>query len=178
LRDLVSLSPLILRSRRKAASRRGGRGRGPREAREGEGAGAHRREASPSPPIAAHWAPPLPPLRDAALRRLLRIRGEREKRTFNAIRRCIGAALLLALGGCGSVEPFDSLPRLPGKVLLTESDRVGVCYNGFFTTPDRVRAIAVESCGPGMTPVLLGQDMRFACPMMTPIRATFQCTPD
>ena len=88
------------------------------------------------------------------------------------------ALALLALAGCSAVEPFDTTPRLPPKVQVTETDRVAVCYNRFFTSPDRVRAIALDSCGPGMTPVLLGQDMRMACPVMTPIRATFQCTPE
>jgi hypothetical protein len=93
--------------------------------------------------------------------------------------RTLSALIVLALVGCGSVfEPYDAIPRPLPRGASEAGDRVGVCYNAAFTTAERVREIAVESCGPGATPTLLGQDMRLGCPVLTPVRATFFCTPN
>jgi hypothetical protein len=47
-----------------------------------------------------------------------------------------------------------------------------------FATPDAVRHIAEEACGTGSEPRPVEQDMRLSCPLLTPIRATFVCTPE
>jgi hypothetical protein len=91
-------------------------------------------------------------------------------------------ALLVAaslLAGCAATfEPFDTAGRLPPRGVSEEGDRIGVCYNAMFTTPERIREIATETCGPGSTPNYLGQDMRLGCPVLVPVRATFICTPE
>jgi hypothetical protein len=46
-----------------------------------------------------------------------------------------------------------------------------------FTTPDAVRAVAEEACTGIGAPQLVEQDMRLACPLLTPTRATFACLP-
>jgi hypothetical protein len=95
------------------------------------------------------------------------------------------AALALALltttllsTSCGSlVEPFQGVPRVPRGV-DDPGDRVAVCYNKMFSTPAQVRAVAVDACGPDTSPQFLEQDTRLSCPLMTPVRATYQCVPD
>jgi hypothetical protein len=87
----------------------------------------------------------------------------------------LGLAMLAA--GCGAnVVPFETLPQ-PNTTVPAAADTVyvGVCYNSLFTTPADVRAVAVNACGLEGTPYLVGQDMRLACPLLTPVRATFAC---
>jgi hypothetical protein len=92
-------------------------------------------------------------------------------------RTILTVALLLA--GCSSlVEPFDTAGRAAPRGVAEEGERVGVCYNALFAKPERIREIAAETCGPGATPNLVGQDMRLGCPVLTPVRATFVCTPE
>jgi hypothetical protein len=47
-----------------------------------------------------------------------------------------------------------------------------------FATPAQVHAVAVDACGPDATPQLIDQDQRLACPVLTPVRATYQCLPN
>jgi hypothetical protein len=88
---------------------------------------------------------------------------------------------MLALAGattaCGSlVEPFEAVPPLsPPPGIAADSQRVAVCYNKMFTTPEQVRAVAADACGPSTEPQLIGQDMKLYCPVLTPIRAHFVC---
>ena len=53
---------------------------------------------------------------------------------------------------------------------------VSVCYNKLRSTPQQVVAIAAQECGSGPAPLLIQQrlDIR-ACPLLTPVRATFTC---
>jgi len=90
------------------------------------------------------------------------------------------AALLAALlSGCGAeLQPFESVPRLPGRDPALAADRVGICYNALFTTPEAVLKTATSSCGPGQVATLEKQDIRFACPFLLPVRATFNCSGD
>lgn len=92
--------------------------------------------------------------------------------------RLLASVLALLLAGCNLVQPYDTVGRTVPNDVIEEGDRVGVCYNAVFTTPARIREIAAETCGPGTTPNLIGQDMRLACPVLTPVRATFVCTPE
>ena len=95
-------------------------------------------------------------------------------------RRILCAATLLALlSGCGSTfQPYESVPRIPGFDPTAADNRVGICYNALFTTPEKVLESAGEACGPGQTASLEKQDLRFACPLLLPIRATFYCRQD
>lgn len=97
------------------------------------------------------------------------------------MRRAGRCLTLLALAGlasaCGSlVDPFEGVPPTtapPG--IPGDSQRVAVCYNSMFSTPEQVRAIAAEACGPNTEPQLIGQDMKLYCPVLTPVRAHFVC---
>jgi hypothetical protein len=105
-------------------------------------------------------------------------RRQRRRRTPAALRRAGLLALVMLTASCGSlVEPFQGVPRLPeGSADI--GDRIGVCYNKIFSTPEQVRVVAAEACGPDTTPQLLEQDLRLSCPLLTPARATFQCLPE
>jgi hypothetical protein len=92
--------------------------------------------------------------------------------------RALAVFLALLLPGCSLVQPFDTAGRPVPNDVSEEGERVGVCYNAVFTKPERIREIAAETCGPGTTPNLVNQDMRLACPVLTPVRATFVCTPE
>jgi hypothetical protein len=85
--------------------------------------------------------------------------------------------LALLLAGCSQAAPYEWSPlearKGPGETL----PRVGVCYNAMFTTPEDVRAVAEEACTGIGSPHLVEQDMRLACPVLTPVRATFACIP-
>jgi hypothetical protein len=92
--------------------------------------------------------------------------------------RCLLLALSLLLGSCGDlVAPFEGLPRLPEPGTTEAGPRVAVCYNALFSTPDAVRRVAEEACGSDTIPQPVGQDMRLNCPLFTPVRANFVCTP-
>jgi hypothetical protein len=91
------------------------------------------------------------------------------------------ASILLALlaSGCGTsfVAPFEGIPESPiGANSI--GDRVAVCYNKMFSTPQQVLDIAVKACAPKTEPQLIDQDMRLSCPLMTPVRASFRCVPE
>jgi hypothetical protein len=83
--------------------------------------------------------------------------------------------LTLLLAGCSQATPFEWTPRAATKGPGESLPRVGVCYNAMFTTPDEVRAVAEEACTGIGKPQLVEQDMRLACPVLTPVRATFAC---
>jgi hypothetical protein len=93
-------------------------------------------------------------------------------------RALLALVLVLPTASCGSLTaPFEGVPRLPTKS-NDPGDRVAVCYNKLFATPEQVRAVAIDACGPDATPQFLEQDERLACPLLTPVRATYQCLPD
>ncbi len=80
---------------------------------------------------------------------------------------------------CGSlVAPYESVPREPEPGTIEAGPRIGVCYNAMFTTPQEVRRVAQEACGSSATPQPVEQDMRLSCPLLTPVRASFVCTPE
>src|SRR5579859_5317905 len=89
-------------------------------------------------------------------------------------------ALAALLAGCGSMtEPFEGVPSLePPPGVSADGDRVAVCYNKLFTTPEQVRAVALQACGRDSEPQLISQDIKLDCPVMTPVRAQFLCTPE
>jgi hypothetical protein len=86
-------------------------------------------------------------------------------------------AFLLLLAGCSQAVPYEWSPREARKGPGESLPRVGVCYNAMFTTPEQVRATAEEACTGIGSPQLVEQDMRLACPLLTPVRATFACLP-
>lgn len=80
---------------------------------------------------------------------------------------------------CGSlVAPYESVPREPEPGTVEAGPRIGVCYNAMFTTPQEVRRVAQEACGSSAAPQPVEQDMRLSCPLLTPVRASFVCTPE
>jgi hypothetical protein len=85
--------------------------------------------------------------------------------------------VFLALTGCSQLEPYEFIPRAPLQGAGETIPRVGICYNALFTDPAEVRAVAEEACAGIGTPQLVEQDMRLACPLLTPARATFACLP-
>ena len=91
--------------------------------------------------------------------------------------RRLALLLALALAGCGAqqVAPFETIPRAPLRGPTQGLPRIGVCYNALFSTPEEVRATAEEACGSIGRPQLVEQDLRLACPLLTPTRATFMC---
>jgi hypothetical protein len=58
---------------------------------------------------------------------------------------------------------------------VDDTPRVAVCYNKLFSTPEQVRAVAIEACGPKAEPQLVNQDLKLTCPVLTPVRANFRC---
>lgn len=95
-------------------------------------------------------------------------------------RRWAALPLLAVLAsGCGAnLAPYEAPARTSLDDPTGSTRRVGVCYNALFTKPDEVRGVAADACGLDGAPRLLGQDMRLACPFLTPTRATFACTAD
>src|SRR5437868_5202954 len=85
----------------------------------------------------------------------------------------------LLLTGCGdALAPFEGVPRLAPLGTVEDGPRVAVCYNALFTMPEAVRHVAEEACGSGTIPKPVGQDIRLSCPLLTPVRASFICSPD
>jgi hypothetical protein len=96
-----------------------------------------------------------------------------------ALQRFVLCLCALLPSACGSlVAPFEGVPREPYLGAVEAGPRVGVCYNAMFTTPQEVRRVAQEACGSSATPQPVEQDMRLMCPLLTPVRATFICTPE
>jgi hypothetical protein len=97
------------------------------------------------------------------------------------IARCVALLVSVAqLAACGSmVAPFEGVPSVyPPEGIGYDVERVSVCYNKLFTTPEEVHAVAVEACSPNTEPQFIGQDLRLDCPLMTPVRANFVCSPE
>jgi hypothetical protein len=97
---------------------------------------------------------------------------------MNGIARRLALLLPLLLAACGDVvAPFEGLPRVPEAGTVEDGPRVAVCYNAMFAKPEDVRRVAEEACGSGTIPKPVGQDIRLSCPLLTPVRANFVCTP-
>jgi hypothetical protein len=93
--------------------------------------------------------------------------------------RGLSLGLCLLMGACGSlVEPFEGVPRTPDPGVVETGPRIAVCYNAMFATPAAVRRVAEEACGSSTIAEPAGQDMRLSCPLLTPVRANFICTPE
>lgn len=92
--------------------------------------------------------------------------------------RAIALLVPLLLAACGTqFAPYETNPRAAFKGREENIPRIGVCYNALFAKPEEVRAVAEEACLGLGTPRLVEQDLRLACPLLTPARATFQCLP-
>jgi hypothetical protein len=108
--------------------------------------------------------------------------------------------LLLGLGACGMLDPFETgtpdtssnrylenpssatgmTPVQDAAAIAGAADPssvpVSVCYSRLSSTPQQVIAIAAGECGPGNKPGLIEQKWDLhSCPLLTPIRATFVC---
>jgi hypothetical protein len=86
----------------------------------------------------------------------------------------LAGALLIAAAGCRQLAPTEAAPAAAsGAPTVT---RVGVCYLSTATTPAQVRALAADQCPAGTSPQLVSQDWDLnACPILLPVRATFDC---
>jgi len=94
-----------------------------------------------------------------------------------ALRRFVLCLAALLPSACGSlVAPFEGVPREAEPGTIDAGPRVAVCYNAIFTTPQEVRQVAQEACGPSTSPQPVEQDMRLSCPLLTPVRVSFVCT--
>lgn len=87
----------------------------------------------------------------------------------------VAAALTAACAT--SLAPYETTPRAPLAGPGQNIPRIGVCYSALFSTPEEVREVAEEACSGIGTPQLVEQDLRLACPLLTPARATFACVP-
>lgn len=91
--------------------------------------------------------------------------------------------LLLQISACSLTEPFVDRRREAGKtggelyVGSSKTDAPVVCYNAWVTEFGTVQKMADEECvkhGTG-TAASLDVEERFACKVMTPTKAKFQC---
>ena len=87
----------------------------------------------------------------------------------------VGLMGLAAACGPGSLPPFDATPKSPPPGVQEDFTRVAVCYSSKTATPKQVLDVARGLCEPGTTPSLIEQDSWRACPLLTPVRATFAC---
>ena len=84
--------------------------------------------------------------------------------------------LAAALGGCGSLDPYATLPRAvhPGQ---PAGPRVGICYNGLRSSAAQVQAEAQRECAANTLAEPVDTDWYMeTCPLLLPSRATFVCT--
>lgn len=85
----------------------------------------------------------------------------------------LAAVLILALAGCSQLAPTEAAPATAGTSGTTN---VGVCYSSAASTPSQVTALATDECPAGMKAQLVDQDWNLtACPVLTPVQATFAC---
>lgn len=81
--------------------------------------------------------------------------------------------LILALAGCSQLAPTEAAPTTTGTSGTTN---VGVCYSSAASTPAQVTALATDECPVGMKARLVSQEWNLdACPVLTPVQATFAC---
>ena len=80
-----------------------------------------------------------------------------------------------ALGGCGSLGPYATLPQTaaPGQ---PAGQRVGICYNTLRSSPAQVQAEAQRECPADTAAQPVDSDwyMQY-CPLLLPARASFVC---
>jgi hypothetical protein len=85
---------------------------------------------------------------------------------------------LAALCGCSTLDPYETIPL---KQTPDTRPHVGLCFDKFRSTPEKLLAAAQESCGKGMSAVPDGTDYGIetldVCPVLLPGRATFSCVP-
>jgi hypothetical protein len=93
---------------------------------------------------------------------------------------------VLALGGCGSLAPFETVPPvaegeqrtgLPDNTIQTSTgSKIAVCYNALTAGADALRAVAAQSCSSKepLPPPERDFDLDH-CPLLTPQRAVFTC---
>lgn len=90
------------------------------------------------------------------------------RRTF-----LLAGSLLLTLAGCSQLAPTEAAPDSPGAGTATN---VGVCYSSSASTPAQVTALATDECPVGTKARLVSQGWNLdACPVLTPVQATFAC---
>jgi len=92
-----------------------------------------------------------------------------------SLRAALPLIVAVALGGCGSLDPYATLPQTaaPGQ---PAGQRVGICYNSLRSSPAQVQAEAQRECPPDTAAQPVDSDwyMQY-CPLLLPDRATFVC---
>ena len=92
--------------------------------------------------------------------------------------------LPLILFGCsGGLSPHVHKPEEFNRDApnfakeLSDLSQVAICYNGFYSTPQEILALAESTCAQfGKIAKFDYQDL-LQCPLFTPARAFFQCEP-
>jgi hypothetical protein len=86
-----------------------------------------------------------------------------------------------ALGGCSALDPYETIPLKQPSEAKDPRPRVGLCFDKFRSTPEKLLAAAQETCGKGMSAIPDGTDYGLGalqlCPVLLPGRATFICVP-
>ena len=91
--------------------------------------------------------------------------------------------LLFIVGACSLTDPFVDRRREAGRpkdnlyVGSSKPDAPVICYNGLRTSFDEVQKMADEECvkHDTGTAARLDDEEVFACRIMTPTKAKFQC---
>lgn len=92
--------------------------------------------------------------------------------------RCLVLLTGAAVAGCSALTPFATAPLAADPGAKDESPRVAICYNPWKTPPEKVQQLAQAECVDTTVARRVDTDYRLDnCPLMTPGRATFACTP-
>lgn len=97
------------------------------------------------------------------------------------MRRALAIVIALAVAGCTTLDPYETLPLKPPPSANEKRERVGICFGGWINDPEKVRKAAEDACGPNMSvereDTDLGLKSLDLCPALLPRRATFICVP-
>ncbi len=87
----------------------------------------------------------------------------------------LALAGLLAVAGCGLLDPYPTAPRAP-QPGASPGPRVAVCYNQVNTSEVEVLNQAQQECASGTTAEQVDNDWYLDyCPLLLPERVTFRC---
>jgi hypothetical protein len=87
----------------------------------------------------------------------------------------LAGILCLALGACSQLAPTEAAPAA-GPNGIPDANEVGVCYSSSASTPAQVAALATDQCPTGTKAKWMSQGWDLdACPVLMPVRATFEC---
>ena len=82
---------------------------------------------------------------------------------------------LLAIAGCGMLDPYPTAPRQP-RPGAAPGPRVAICYNQVNTERAEVQKQAQQECATGTIAEQVDNDWHLDnCPLLLPERVTFRC---